>query len=307
MNFSLKLSGFLSVLLSVLFSVVLFSVSVFGQGQSSVRQQAIYGQDDRKDWYDTLDPRLLEWAHATAVLIYTNDLVEKPTEFFIKAPTYESSNDLCPGSRFGKQKTPGFCSGFLVGDDLLVTAGHCIGNMDECRKTTFAFDYAVTRRGLDPKYIAKRNVFRCQEIIGRDLSPTMDYAVIRLDRSTGRKPFDVRRISQPVRGTKLTMIGHPAGLPSKISDGGEILQVNDKIIASVDAFGGNSGSVVINRFTGKAEGILVAGEPDFERVGKCMIEKVCGPECNGEEVFPISTISYLIPDLPVSESRSQGW
>lgn len=259
-------------------------------------QKAIYGEDDRRDWHEVSDPKLKTWARQTAALIRESDLIRRGDRFQFRAPTYERSADLCPGTKYGKQLTPGFCSGFLVGPDLLLTAGHCISDLEECKATTFAFDFAMTRKDHNPKSIAVQKIFRCQDLIARQLTPVLDYALVKLDRPTGRSHFPVRRIGKPVRGTKLTMIGHPAGLPSKISDGGEVLGVTDKIIGSVDAFGGNSGSVVLNRYTGKVEGILVAGEPDYERSGSCMIEKVCGPDCKGEEIFPVSEISYLIPE-----------
>lgn len=261
-----------------------------------ISQKAIYGDDDRRDWHEITDTKLKTWARQTAALVRESDLVKSGDRFRFRAQTYEESAELCPGARFGKQLTPGFCSGFLVGPDLLLTAGHCIENLEECKAITFAFDFAVTQKDRLPKSIASEKVFRCQDLVARELTATLDYALVKLDRPTGRTHFPIRRNGKPVRGTKLTMIGHPAGLPSKVSDGGEVLRVADKIIGSVDAFGGNSGSVVINRRTGKVEGILVAGEPDYERAGACMIEKVCGPECQGEEIFPVSEISYLIPE-----------
>ncbi len=261
-----------------------------------LQSRAIYGLDDRKDWNEVTDPTLKGWARSTVALMNQSDLIKQGERFKIKGQSYEVIAGLCPDSKFGKQLTPGFCSGFLVGDDLLLTAGHCIADLEECKQVAFVFDYAVTRKSGDPQTIASKKIFQCQEIVSRELSPTLDYALIKLDRSTGRNFFPIRRAGIPTKATKLTMIGHPAGLPSKISDGGEVLDVNDKIIASVDAFGGNSGSVIINRETGTAEGILVAGEPDYEKAGSCMIEKVCGPECQGEEVFPVSAISHLIPE-----------
>lgn len=289
--------NFTTQALAALLSVSgLFSMAAQADVGPKLSQKAIYGDDDRRDWHEVSDPKLKGWAEQTAALMRESDLAKSGDRFEYRAPTYEQSAQLCPGSKYGQQLTPGFCSGFLVGPDLLLTAGHCISGLEECKSVVFVFDFAMTRKNQNPKSISAQKVFRCQDVISRDDSSMMDYALIKLDRPVGRPHFTVRRHGKPVRGTKLTMIGHPAGLPSKISDGGEVLAVNDKIIGSVDAFGGNSGSVVINRRTGRAEGILVAGEPDYENAGACMVEKVCGPECQGEQIFPVAAISYLIPD-----------
>lgn len=264
-----------------------------------LKTKAIYGSDDRKDWKDVRSTKLKMWAKSTMALINVHDLEKTGDAFKIKAPTYETFANLCPGTQFGKQLTPGFCSGFLVGPDLILTAGHCISNLAECNETAFVFDFAVTDAWSTAETVQESQIYKCKELISRELNAKFDYALIQLDHSPNRPYFPVRRVGQPVAKTKLTMIGHPAGLPSKISDGGEIVKMDQRIhriIGSVDAFGGNSGSVVINRRTGRAEGILVAGEPDFEPQGACMIEKVCGPECDGEEIFPVSLISHLIPE-----------
>ena len=274
---------------------VFFALTSAAEKSGDQSAHAIYGPDNRQDWSEVKDYRLKRWARSTLALISSKDLELNGDSFTIKAEDYETSAGLCPGTKFGKQLTPGFCSGFLVGDDLLLTAGHCIANLEECKETFFVFDFAVTSKNENPKNLKLNKVFRCQDLISQNLTNELNYALIKLDRPTGRNYFSVRRQGQPRKMEKLTMIGHPAGLPSKISDGGEVLEVTDKIIGSVDAFGGNSGSVVLNRQTGLVEGVLVAGEPDFERSGSCLIEKICGPECKGEEIFPVSLISHLIP------------
>ena len=50
-----------------------------------------------------------------------------------------------------------------------------------------------------------------------------DYALIQLNRRAWfRKPFKVRTEGEIALGTKLVVIGHPLGLPSKVTNNGEV-------------------------------------------------------------------------------------
>ncbi|MGH9464870.1 MAG: trypsin-like serine protease, partial [Thermoanaerobaculia bacterium] len=62
----------------------------------------------------------------------------------------EVCQDLCPAtSPFYAQPDPTTqCSGILVGEDLVLTAGHCL-DPDDCQQKRIIFDYAVQFPG-DP-------------------------------------------------------------------------------------------------------------------------------------------------------------
>jgi Trypsin-like peptidase domain len=281
------------------FFVLFVLVSSFVQmalAKGKLNAQAIYGADNRQDWVEVTDPKLLNWARSTAALFPGEALTAQGSNFVIEAETYQSAAGLCSDQKFLQQLTPAFCSGFLVGPDLLLTAGHCISGPDECAATKFVFDFAMTGQPQSGSTAQASQVFTCKSLVSRQRTNTVDYALIRLDRpAIGRTPFPVRRSGNPSTGTRLTMIGHPAGLPSKISDDGKVLRIDDKIVADVDAFGGNSGSAVINRATGSIEGILVEGAQDYESRGSCNIEHRCGSDCEGERIFPVSKIATIIP------------
>ena len=51
--------------------------------------------------------------------------------------------NLCKEERFREQPIGAFCSGFLVGPDLIVTAGHCIKNSNDLANTRFVFGYRM--------------------------------------------------------------------------------------------------------------------------------------------------------------------
>ncbi len=266
------------------------------QKDDTFQAQAIYGEDNRLDWFESPGFTKDYWAKATLALIPFHALNQKEGQYSITSLNYEKVANLCPGHRFAEQPTAAFCSAFLVSEDLVVTAGHCFRDISECQQTAFVFDYATTERNQKDFILSENSVYRCDKIIERQTGSN-DFAVIRLDKKvTDRTPLNLRRQGQLFLGEQVMMIGHPMGLPSKIADGGFVQSVGEKIVASVDAFAANSGSVILNSQTGLVEGLLVAGEPDFITKEDCREEAVCGSECKGEIATPIAKVLPFIPD-----------
>ena len=102
-------------------------------------------------------------------------------------------------------------------------------------------------------------------------------------------------------GEPLCLIGHPWGLPTKVSHTAEVLK-NDGLtwfMANLDSFEGNSGSAVFNELTGEVEGILVRGKPDavgqyLPEVGFCKTLNYCHFLIN---YFNKSQYSYIIKNI----------
>jgi hypothetical protein len=107
----------------------------------------------------------------------------------------------------------------------------------------------------------------------------MDYAIIELDRDTNREALKMRKFGRPFLGTQLVIVGHPLGLPMKAADMATVKLPNEQemqelfktiklrknyFTANLDSYGGNSGSPVFNKKTGKVEGILIQGADDFK-------------------------------------------
>lgn len=270
----------------------------------SARVKVIYGTDDRLDLYETSDNLYLDLAKSTAAYIpesYFSDDPNDATMSKISSSTL-GSRGLCEGEKFVDQPTAAACSGFLVGPNLLVTAGHCMRSFRDCTSNKWVFDYGLDNPNRDLSRVPKKNIYSCVKIIEQKLeSSTMnDFAFIQLDRNVeDREPLKFRTEGKVQKGDPLVVIGHPTGLPTKIADNA-IVRRNDNsyfFVSNLDTFGGNSGSAVFNANTGLVEGILVRGEQDYERDFRrgCRTPKKCKENsCRGEDVTRITNISKLM-------------
>jgi V8-like Glu-specific endopeptidase len=263
--------------------------------------KVIYGVDDRLDLYETGDQLYKDLAKSTAAMMSMSNLTDNEDgTYSIKGSSLESRG-ICKSSKFSQQITAARCSGFLVGKDLFVTAGHCVRTAGDCVNFAWVFDFAVDEADKINFTVAKSSVYKCKEIIEQKLDRLTndDYALIRLDREvTERTPLNFRREGRVEDKKEILVIGHPTGLPSKIAAGAYVRNnVNDVYFqANLDTFGGNSGSAVFDAENGQVEGILVRGETDYiyDRTRGCRVPKVCTNEgCRGEDVTRITNIEKL--------------
>lgn len=261
----------------------------------------IYGDDNRKDVYDSTDSLMVEASKSTAAMIRPENLKAINSKTFeIQGQTLESRG-ICKAERFSQQISAANCSGFLVKPNLLVTAGHCVKDLTDCSDYKWVFDYKLANATAKKITVPKTSVYSCKGIIARALNPINqdDYAVIQLDRNvTGRKPLSIRKTGKITKGTDIVVIGHPTGLPTKIADGAQVRSLASKFfVANLDTYGGNSGSAVLNAKTGAVEGILVRGENDYvmsEEGDQCQVSNVCpATGCRGEDVTFITGVPKI--------------
>lgn len=260
----------------------------------------IYGTDGRLDLYQVTDDRLKSWARSTVALVKNSDLISSGAVTTLKVKNYGTDMNLCSDEKFREQDTAAFCSGTLVAPDVILTAGHCISSVTDCQNTSFVFGFAIQSEGVLPKTVETSEVYRCKEIIKQTLVNTgADFAVIKLDRRVpNHAPHPVREEGDVNADASLVVIGHPVGLPTKVTTGGSVRSTAAAgyFVANLDTYGGNSGSGVFNLSTGLLEGVLVRGETDFVRRGSCVASKVCADgACRGEDVTKISVIRPFLP------------
>jgi len=271
----------------------------------------IYGEDHRVEVFTVTDSNLIRLAHATCLIVYDYEVSDNGdgTYSLDYVPwTTQSGYPVCTDERFIGQPRLGTCSGFLVGEDILVTAGHCISS---CGSWKFIFDYVMADSVTPPPAIVSEdNVYTCSEILGQLWQGDLDYCVLRLDRPVvGRSPVPIRRSGLVSDGDSVVVSGHPNLLPMKIA-GGAVVQNNNGTTpwfqTNTDTYGGNSGSMVVNIGSWEVEGILVRGAPDFDNNGTCTYSNVVpdygnvGPGLEFEEVTKSTAFESLVPYLATS-------
>lgn len=264
--------------------------------------RVIYGEDNRVDVFASDNALYKKLANSTAAMIHVEDLEEADQEgihSLLASPLLEEFG-LCPSERFVNQPAAANCSGFLVGPNWLVTAGHCVRSQSDCDRYRWVFDYKMQEAGVISLDVPDDNIFACKRIISQELDPwgtSNDYALIELDRvAEGREPLEVRTEGEVEIGDPLVVIGHPSGLPTKIADGASVRSIDEPyyFVANLDTYGGNSGSAVFNSESGVVEGILVRGETDYNYQGGCRVSNVCDDNgCRGEDVTRITVIPEL--------------
>lgn len=271
----------------------------------------IYGDDHRVEAYSVTDSNLVRLARATCLVAYDSEVSDNGdgTYSLTFYPwTFQNGYPVCSYERFVGQPRLGVCTGFLVGEDVLVTAGHCVSN---CGSWKFVFDYIMADSLTPPPAIIDEDmVYTCSEILGRVWSGDLDYCVLRLDRPVvGRSPVPIRRSGLVDNGDSVVAVGHPNVLPMKVA-GGAIVQNNNGTTpwfqTNTDTYGGNSGSMVVNTESWEVEGILVRGAPDYENNGTCTYSNVVpdfgnpGPGIEFEEVTKSTAFQEFVPDLATS-------
>jgi len=254
------------------------------------RQRAIYGVDGRQDVYQVHETRVKKVADSVAALVLASDLRRRSDgSYVLRTTSYRKDYELCSREPFARQRLGCFCSGFLVGPDVIATAGHCVEDAADLAKMRFVFGFRMLDKTHARTRFPARDVYAGAAIIGRKLTETAaDWALVRLDRPVaGRRPLALRSAGRVAKGEPLFVIGHPNGLPTKFADGAQVRgnAHKDFFVANLDTYGGNSGSPVFNAVNLEVEGILVRGENDFVRRGGCKVSLVCPDRgCRGEDV-----------------------
>lgn len=263
----------------------------------------IYGVDNRKDVFQVKDKALLEVASATAAMVphWKAELYQKGTlaSSLMKMLSLEGSMNVCAGERFASQPAIANCSGFLVNETTLVTAGHCINETSGCEEYAWVFDYNLSSSAMEQPLLKSNNVYSCARVVRSILDPVtqMDYAVVELDRPVvDRKPLKFRRSGRIAMETPLVVIGHPSGLPTKIADGARVMEYKNNVFfrTNLDTYGGNSGSAVFNAKTLEVEGILVRGARDYvETTAGCNVSNVVPVDAATEAVTVITNVKEI--------------
>jgi hypothetical protein len=264
------------------------------------QQRVIYGVDDRLDAFDVTDPTLLQDGAAVVSLFFANDVIDNGNgTSTLVTENFGTARNLCSGERFRSQPIGAFCSGFLVGTDLIGTAGHCI-NQGNVTTVRFVFGFKMKSANSAITVINNSEIYKGVSLVARkEEGAGADYAVVRVDRAvTGHPIVKIRRQGKIPDNTAVHVIGHPVGLPIKFAAGAKVRDNTPAafFVANLDTYGGNSGSPVFNSVTHEVEGILVRGETDFVASNGCTVSMVCPDTgCRGEDSTRITEIAPFVP------------
>lgn len=252
----------------------------------------VYGEDNRVDTFETTSPLYRKLAESTAAMIDNRNIVvrgntaELHGEALSQWTPQGMSQPVCKKERFSHQPLASVCSGFLVADNIIATAGHCMTSFNDCMNYKWVFNYKVSDRNQTAVSVDVKDVYSCSRIIKQGLANNVDFALIQLDRPLTGKALKIAK-AEPSIGTPLVMIGHPSGLPQKISDKARVVGLRPNGFATdLDAFQGNSGSAVFNASNGELLGILVNGNDDYRHNStlNCTEVNVMDPLKGGEGV-----------------------
>ena len=264
--------------------------------------KSIYGTDDRLDYYQ-VGAGMKDLADSVVSLWASNAVTAAGGKAVLTVKNFGRAATLCPGEKFAGQPIGGFCSGALVGEDLVMTAGHCITDEAKCADTKIVFGYALKKAGDEPQAVPLGDVYSCKSIIAWKHDPVAgpDYALIKLDRKVaGREPLPIQRKTEAAKGDKLFVMGYPVGLPLKVAGKAEVRDASAKYLftADLDTFRGNSGSPVFNAGTNLIEGIMVRGDTDFMVTADNCRAASAVPQNGGkgEVSTKISALAKFIPE-----------
>jgi len=275
---------------------------------SEVSFSTIYGEDTRLDRFEFSTPSVLALSSSSVALISPSTITPMNDRFVkLQGPTLAASESLCSGERFENQPVLALCSGVLIAKDIVLTAGHCVPNEEQCQSTKFVFGLELENETQIDVLVTHKNIYDCGELLytqsGNAKENIADFALIRLARPVDDHPIaKIDRSSKLLTGTKLMAFGYPNGIPLKYIDGN--IRSNNLdlpfFVTNLGSFNRNSGSPVFDSETGGLQGILFDGEEDFVLDGQCFRAKHCSLDgCHGESVTRILAVLPILDQLEV--------
>lgn len=269
----------------------------------TLNSKSIYYTDQRKDYCDLpIKQKIL--SRSIATLIRKNQLTfigtfEGEKIYRIKKEILADRKDnICPDVRYYSSRVVGHCTAFLVNQNSLMTAGHCVGSLDPSAITYVAENVKViftipkdemviiNKKSNSEWTIKESQIFNISTIekFNESHDDIFDYAIIKTSKSINQRfPLQIgnwKKVSSEKgyskKEMKLFALGHPVGLTLKMAPGEVIYKSKDRFKLAIDTFHGNSGSPVFSAKSHKVIGILVGGMDDFvfDKNRRCFREAI---------------------------------
>lgn len=298
-----------------------FQQKVDSPASGSASLQSIYGELAWFHIYQLDDPSMRRAIDNVGMLFKRSKSVERLANGWkFKTRTLAEFNNLCSDSVFAsdqdKFKGPvDTCSGFLITPTLFMTAGHCFVGADRatptlasaqglCSDMSVTFDYQASGPGSSNDYqFTNSQMFHCKRVLYINPLKIRDFAVIELDRPTGRPGLKFSNGAIPTKEDGLMgLFGHPMGLNKFLAKGVPYDLGKFGVRTDFDGYHGFSGGAVLNE-NAQLAGIFIQGAQDFRKdeTRGCKIENFCdqtpdknSPTCSGEFFTPTQR---LLPEL----------
>jgi len=293
---------------------------------SQVSEAVVYGADDRHELYEAPTDALRHLGERSVVALIEDQTLAAAgalgrTSPF-DAPSWAERRRLCGDVRFSEQPAAATCSGALVDDDLVLTAGHCARNLD-CGKLGVYFGYYYGADGQTAE-LDSDDVYRCAESVSFEVPSEiehLDYGWLRLDRSVSKdkQPLRIEGAIGAVGDTTLTLLDFGGGIPLKFQTRVHVLDDRhgelDYFLTAADAFEGSSGGPLV-REDGTVVGILAGGNPDYvtDKSGCLEVQVLAESAAAERATYAFQALAGLCRDSPEREklcprehvSRSSG-
>jgi V8-like Glu-specific endopeptidase len=242
--------------------------------------RGIWGNEDRLDFYEIKDEHARRSAACVAAITSKKNLIEEKKGFStLKHKNYGKSFNLCDSETFHDQPIAAgrLCTGFLVKEDVIATAGHC-ADEKSVKHMRIVFGYKMLAPSMPETQIPHDNIYAGVKIIHSSYNRNngSDWALVKLDRKVVEQAVATLSGRDISCDQQVYILGHPCGLPLKYSAGAQVREASENLFsADLSVYCGNSGSPVFNKDTHEVIGIVIRGDnQDFRWTGKGFVSVV---------------------------------
>ncbi|MGZ3634056.1 MAG: trypsin-like serine peptidase [Parachlamydiaceae bacterium] len=251
------------------------------------REKALYTQiDHRKNLFElNINPEIKRQAESVGCLIEVKHLqtANSEREYITLNQTHSLKDRIAQQRNFDDsfQDEPSLGTGtaFFVGgpnNNLVLTAGHCvckektsIEDPEFKEKMRLVFGFTMQSKGNCNLNIQKNKVCKIKKVVDFSKNAMGDWALLELEEPlTHIHPLKMDFKNLVSEQQNIYMLGHPCGLPLKLTECGSVQVAGDGenrgFQAKIDAFAGNSGSPIFDKETKKVIGILIEGNEDYD-------------------------------------------
>lgn len=183
-----------------------------------------------KDLFEVLDNVTQQDARSVVAFLCANRLSPKADGTYevstipLQPPPTNPPQNVCVDQPFRTQAVAAFCSGVLVTTNRVATSANCLAQAKKICGGDFAgsgsavravFGFAMKDASSPPRFLPSADVFVPQRIVKQTTGLAANWALVELNRSTDKRAVPLR-LEKSAGGT-LRVIGHPQGLPAKVS------------------------------------------------------------------------------------------